>query len=53
LVIVGAEVGVEVSGVLERAICSEAVEMALRPTAPGVVLPDLLGVGRPLRAFLS
>ena len=50
---VGPVVGVDVSGVPERAICSEAVEMALRPTAPGAVLPDLLGVGRPLRAFLS
>jgi hypothetical protein len=53
LAMVGAAVGVDVRGVLERAICSEAVEMALRSTAPGAVLPDLLGVGRPLRAFLS
>ena len=44
---------VVVSGVVERAICSETEEMAPRSTAPGVVLPDLLGVGRPLRAFLS
>ncbi len=50
---VGAAVGLATSGVVERAICSEAVEMASRPTAPGAVLPDLLGVGRPLRAFLS
>ena len=50
---VGTVVGVEVSGVLEHAICSEAMETALRSTAPEVVLPDLLGVGRPLRAFLS
>lgn len=51
--VVGAVVGVDASGVLERAICAEAVEMALSSTAPGAVLPDLLGVGRPLRAFLS
>lgn len=50
---VGAAVGLVTSGVVERAICSEAVEMASRSTAPGAVLPDLLGVGRPLRAFLS
>lgn len=50
---VGAAVGLVTSGVVERAICSEAVEMALRSTAPGAVLPDLLGVGRPLRALLS
>ena len=50
---VGAAVGLDTSGVVERAICSEAVEMASRSTAPGAVLPDLLGVGRPLRALLS
>lgn len=50
---VGAAVGLATSGVVVRAICSEAVEMASRSTAPGAVLPDLLGVGRPLRAFLS
>jgi hypothetical protein len=49
----GAVVGEAMSGVVERAICSEAVEMALISTAPGAVLPVLLGVGRPLRAFLS
>jgi hypothetical protein len=48
-----AGVVVVVSGVVERAICSETDEMAPRSTAPGAVLPDLLGVGRPLRAFLS
>jgi hypothetical protein len=41
-------VGVEVSGVLECVICSEAVETALRLMAPGVVLPNLLGVRCPL-----
>src|SRR6266478_5797042 len=50
--IVGAAVGLVTSGVDERAICSEAVEKASRSTAPGAVLPDLPGVGRPLRAFL-
>jgi hypothetical protein len=49
----GAETGLVTSGVVERAICSEAVEMASRSTAPGAVLLVLLGVGRPLRAFLS
>lgn len=49
----GADIGLVTSGVDERAICTEAVEMASRSTAPGAVLPDLLGVGRPLRAFLS
>jgi hypothetical protein len=49
----GPAVGLATSGVVERAICSEAVEMAPRSTLPGIVLPDLLGVGRPLRAFLS
>jgi len=55
MVAVGAAAGVVVvvSGVVDRAICSETEEMAPRSTAPGVVLPDLLGVGRPLRAFLS
>jgi len=53
VVIVGAAIGLVMSGVDVRAICSEAVEMASRPTAPGAVLPVLLGVGRPLRAFLS
>lgn len=50
---VGAPVGLVTSGVVERAICSEAVEMASRSTTPGAVLLDLLGVGRPLRALLS
>jgi hypothetical protein len=50
---VGAATGLVTSGVVERAIWSETVEMASRSTAPGAVLPDLLGVGRPLRAFLS
>jgi len=49
----GPTVGLDMSGVVERAICSEAVEMAPRSTAPGAVLPDLLVVGRPLRAFFS
>src|SRR6266702_541497 len=49
----GGAVGLVTSGVVERAICSDAVEMAVRSTAPGAVLPVLLGVGRPLRAFLS
>jgi hypothetical protein len=53
MVAVGAAIGLATSGVVERAICSEAVEMAPRSTAPGAVLPVLLGVGRPLRAFLS
>lgn len=52
-VTVGAETGLVTSGVVERAICSEAVEMASRSTEPGAVLLDLLGAGRPLRAFLS
>jgi hypothetical protein len=51
--VVGADVGLDTCGVVERAICSDAVEMAPRSTAPGAVLPVLLGVGRPLRAFLS
>jgi hypothetical protein len=53
VVTVGAETGLVTSGVDERAICSEAVEMASRSTALGAVLLVLLGVGRPLRAFLS
>jgi hypothetical protein len=51
--VVGPAVGLATSGVVERAICSEAVEIAPRSTLPGIVPPDLLGVGRPLRAFLS
>jgi hypothetical protein len=51
--VVGAVVGLATSGGVERAICSDAVEMAPRSTAPGAVLPVLLGVGRPLRALLS
>jgi hypothetical protein len=49
----GGGVGFATSGVVERAICSDAVEMAVRSTAPGAALPVLLGVGRPLLAFLS
>ena len=48
----GGAVGLIMSGVDELAICSDAVEMAVRSTAPGV-LPALFGVGRPLRTFLS
>jgi hypothetical protein len=32
--VAGVEVGLETSGVVEQAICSEAVEMAPRSTAP-------------------
>ena len=53
VMVAGAAVGLATSGVVERAICSDAVEMEAISTTPAALLLDLLGVGRPLRALLS
>ena len=50
---VGVAAGLVTSRVLECAICTDAIEMALRSAAPGAALPVLLGVGRPLLEVLS